>query len=183
MAKEGESVDGVTDSGVSIGAADGAKAAASGNSNSNSARATSERHAGILNDYKNETSPFFDWVRDRLGDVRLDDWDWGQANFSWTIDDRYIVGDGFTFGGHIAAVADHVAAVVAMTALSDVDDRFRTGRLDTQFFRPVTKPSARIEARVVNISRSLVNVEADFFTAKNKLAVRIAATQVRTRAK
>jgi acyl-coenzyme A thioesterase PaaI-like protein len=63
--------------------------------------------------------------------------------------------------------------------LTESGERFRTSKLETNFFRPVIKPHARIEGRVVNSSQTLIHVEADFFNAEDKLAVRINATQVR----
>ena len=86
------------------------------------------------------------------------------------------------FGGHVASVADHVAGLVTMTVLDDSADRFRTSHLETNYFRPIMKPSARIEARVVNASKTLAHVEADFFKAEEKLAVRMSAVQVRRKA-
>ncbi|MBI1366104.1 MAG: hypothetical protein GC153_09145 [Alphaproteobacteria bacterium] len=140
---------------------------------------TSERHTDILNGYKAGGSRFNEWVRAELGDIRLIAWEWGRLSMVWNIDDRFVMPDGVMFGGHVAAVADHVAGLVTMSVLADSSERFRTSRLETNFFRPVMKPTARIEARVVNISKSLIHAEADFFNADDKLAVRIAAAQVR----
>jgi acyl-coenzyme A thioesterase PaaI-like protein len=80
-------------------------------------------------------------------------------------------------------VADHVAGLLAMTVLEDSAERFRTSKLETNFFRPVMAPLVKIEGRVVNASKTLIHVEADFLTAEDKLAVRIAAVQVRRRAR
>jgi acyl-coenzyme A thioesterase PaaI-like protein len=87
--------------------------------------------------------------------------------------------DGVMFGGHVASVADHVAGLVSMSVLAESTERFRTSRLETNFFRPVMKSLIRIEARIVNLSKSLIHAEADFLTPEDKLAVRINAAQVR----
>ena len=58
---------------------------------------------------------------------------------------------------------------------------FLTGD-QTNFFRPIMKPSSRIEARVVNVSKTLITAEADFLNADGKLAVRMGAVQVRRKA-
>lgn len=145
------------------------------------AKATSERHADILNGYKQGGSRFNDWTRAHLGDIRLASWEWGKASLVWRIDDRFVMPDGVTFGGHIAAVADHVAALATMTVLSDSAERFRTSRLSTDFFRPILRPIARIEARVVNVSARLIHAEAEFFNGEDKLAARVSAVQVRRR--
>jgi acyl-coenzyme A thioesterase PaaI-like protein len=140
---------------------------------------TSDRHKGILDGYRRGDSRFNDWSREKLGDLRLTDWEWGRLSISWEIDDRFLMPDGVMFGGHVAAVADHVAGLAAMTVLEANEDRFRTSRLETNFFRPIMKPRATIEARIVNASKSLIHVEADFLNAEGKLAARIAATQVK----
>ncbi|MEE2691169.1 MAG: PaaI family thioesterase [Pseudomonadota bacterium] len=141
--------------------------------------ATSERHTDILNGYKAGGSRFADWARDKLGDIRLLSWEWGRAAMHWEIDDRFLMPDGVMFGGHVASVADHAAGLTSMTVLDDSADRFRTSRLETSYFRPVTKPWVAIEGRVVNVSKTLIHVEADFLTPEKKLAVRISAVQVR----
>lgn len=143
------------------------------------ANTTSERHTDILNGYKDGGSRFNDWSREKLGDFTLTDWSWGALNLLWDIDDRFVMPDGVMFGGHIASVADHVAGLTAMTVLSDSKERFRTSRLETNFFRPLMMPLAKIAGRVTNASKTLIHVEADFLNAEDKLAVRINAVQVR----
>lgn len=142
---------------------------------------TSERHVGILNELRDGDSRFGTWVRENLGAVSLVSWEWGRATFLWDLeaDGRFLMGDGVMFGGHISSVGDHVAAIAAMTVLEGEGQRFRTSRLETQFFRPVMKPRIDIEARVVNTSRSLIHIEADYRTPADKLAVRVNAVQVR----
>ena len=142
-------------------------------------RVTSERHTDILNGYKAGGSRFNDWARERLGEFILLDWSWGHIKMRWEIDDRFVMPDGVMFGGHIASVADHVAGLATMTVLSANEERFRTSRLETNYFRPLTMPLAVIEGRVVNASKNLIHVEADFVNAQEKLAVRINAVQVR----
>lgn len=140
---------------------------------------TSERHSGILDGYKHGDTRFNEWAGKNLGTFRLTHWDWGRLSMVWEIDDRFVLPDGVMFGGHVAAVADHVAGLAAMTVLETNEDRFRTSRLETNFFRPIMKPQASIEARIVNASKSLIHVEADFLGAEGKLAARINAVQMK----
>ena len=142
----------------------------------------SDRHAEILNGYQAGTSRFHDWANENLGDLALLSWSYGRIDMLWTIDDRFLMPDGVMFGGHVASVADHVAGLAAMSTLEDSADRFRTSRLETNFFRPVVKPSVKISARAVNVSATLIHIEADFLNAEDRLAVRVFATQVRRRA-
>ncbi len=144
-----------------------------------SAGRTSQRHTELLNGYQAGTSPFHQWAAEKLGAFALTRWAWGAIAMRWDIDDRFVMPDGVMFGGHIAAVADHVAGLAAMTVLTESDERFRTSRLETNFFRPLGMPLAAIEGRVTNASRSLIHVEADILNAQGKLAVRIYAVQVR----
>lgn len=140
---------------------------------------TSERHTDILNGYKAGGSRFNEWAREKLGELNLTSWSWGRLSMVWEIDGRFVMPDGVMFGGHVASVADHVAGLLTMTVLEDNAERFRTSRLETSFFRPVMAPLVKIEGRVVNASKTLIHVEADFLTPEDKLAVRIAAIQVR----
>ncbi len=143
------------------------------------AQTTSERHTDILNGYKAGGSRFNDWAEEKLGHFELSQWAWGEINLRWDIDDRFVMPDGVMFGGHIASVADHVAGLAAMTVLTDNRERFRTSRLETNYFRPLMMPLAIIKGRVTNNSKTLIHVEADFINADDKLAVRMNAVQVR----
>ncbi len=142
-------------------------------------RQPSERHIELLNSYMSGTSIFKGWAQEKLGDISIEEWSWGSAFMAWDIDDRFIMPDGVMFGGHIAAVADHIVALGAMTVLTDVKERFRTSRLETNFFRPLTKCKADIVVTVTNASKRLIHVEANIFNGDEKLAVRIHAVQVR----
>lgn len=142
-------------------------------------RKTSERHTDLLNGYKAGGSRFSEWALEKLGDLRLVSWSWGEIEMRWEIDDRFLMPDGVMFGGHIAAVADHIVGLATMTVLQANEERFRTSRLETNFFRPLTAPFATIDGRVVNASKTLIHVEADIFNADEKRAVRIDAVQVR----
>lgn len=141
---------------------------------------TSARHAEILNGYQ-AMGPWYGWAKEKLGDLKLVSWSYGRASMVWEIDDRMLMGDGVMFGGHVASVSDQVAALVTMSTLTESDGRFRTSRLETNFFRPVMKPRLVIEARATNVSATLIHAEADYFNADGKLAVRINAVQVRRR--
>ncbi len=142
-------------------------------------RTTSDRHTDILDGYMAGESRFNDWAHEKLGDLILTDWEWGRIAMRWDIDDRFVMPDGVMFGGHIASVADHIAGLTAMTVLEANEERFRTSKLETNFFRPVMRPFVEIDGRVVNASKTLIHVEADFITPEEKIAVRISAVQVR----
>lgn len=142
-------------------------------------RETSQRHTDILNGYKAGGSRFNEWASQKLGEFTLTDWEWGAISMRWDIDERFVMPDGVMFGGHIASVADHVAGLAAMTVLTEEKERFRTSRLETNYFRPLMMPVAKIDGRVTNASKSLIHIEADFYNKDDKLAVRVNAVQVR----
>lgn len=142
---------------------------------------TSDRHSAILNGYRDGNTSFNQWADANLGTFALTEWGWGRIQLEWTIDDRFIMPDGIMFGGHIAAVADHVVGLAAMSVLEADGDRFRTSKLETSFFRPVTKPKIEITGRVINVSRSLIHVEGDLINPAGKICARIGAIQMRSR--
>ena len=144
--------------------------------------ATSARHTKILDDYMAGDSRLNAWATEKLGLFKMTSWSWGRADLDWEIDERFIMPDGVMFGGHISAVADHIAGLVSMTVLESDDERFRTSRLETNFFRPLMAPRATINARITNASKTLIHAEADFLNAEGKLAARIYAVQTRRRA-
>ncbi|MEO1014138.1 MAG: PaaI family thioesterase [Pseudomonadota bacterium] len=143
----------------------------------------SDRHTELLNLYQSMESPYYQWARTHIGDLRIVEWSYGRMSMTWDIggpgDENMILHQGFMFGGHVASAADHIASLVTMSVLPTNDDRFRTSRLETKFFRPVKAPRMAVEARVLNVSRRLIHVEADLVNPEGKLAVRIEASQVR----
>ncbi len=142
-------------------------------------RTTSPRHTELLNAFQDGSSDFQKWARKNLGHVEMLSWEWGKISLRWAIDDRFIMPDGVMFGGHIASMSDHLVALGTMTVLTDSKERFRTSRLETNFFRPLTKCNARVNVDVVNASKTLVHVEAKIFNGDDKLAVKVHAVQVR----
>ena len=143
-------------------------------------KTTSVRHTEILDRYAKGESRFKNWADEKLGALALISWSWGKLSMDWAIDDRFIMPDGVMFGGHISSVADHVLGLTAMTVLEGEGDRFRTSKLETNFFRPIKMPQISIEGRAVNASRSLIHVEADFLNPEGKLCARVAAVQARS---
>ncbi|MEL6507352.1 MAG: PaaI family thioesterase [Pseudomonadota bacterium] len=142
-------------------------------------RTTSARHTAILNSYRDGESAFGDWVKENLGDITLTRWSWGEVHLRWILTKNFIMPDGVMFGGHIAAVADHFVALGAMSVLTHDNERFRTSRLETNFFRPLKEPYADIAVRVTNASKTLIHLEAQFINEAGQLAAMAQAVQVR----
>lgn len=139
--------------------------------------ATSPRHTELLDQMRAGEGGYADWARAKFGDVRLTEWRYGHVKLAWEIPEDWLMFDGVMFGGHVASMADHVLSLVSLSALHDPAERFRTSQLQVQFFRPLMKPNATLEGRLVNRSQRFIHVEADFLNAEGKLAARVSAVQ------
>ncbi|MEL6366126.1 MAG: PaaI family thioesterase [Pseudomonadota bacterium] len=145
-------------------------------------RVTSERHTEILNAIRDGAEKDLKkGATHHLALQGLDGWAYGRAWVTWTIDDRFRNSDGSLFGGYLAAMADRIVSMATLAALEHSDERFRTTRLETSFWRPVFGTTLKAEGRVVNKSRRLIHVEADFLTQEGKIAARSTAVQIYTK--
>jgi uncharacterized protein (TIGR00369 family) len=104
-------------------------------------------------------------VVERLGLGRLTRWSEGYVEKTWEVEPAFCTGAGTEaqtlFGGYVAALADQVLAFAAMTVLDD-NRSIRTADPRVLFFRPITTGSVTIRGRVLNVSASLIHVEAEF---------------------
>ena len=146
------------------------------------AQTTAERQVKLLNAYQAGEQWAVEWARSAIGRFDILSWSWGEVRLRWTPDEKQLLPDGIMFGGHIAAVADHAGFFGAATVLTEDDEWFRTTRLETNYFRPLTADETEIAVRVTNSAKSLIHVEADILTSDNKLAVRAYIIQQRVRA-
>lgn len=111
----------------------------------------------------------------RLGG--LDEWSDGRAFKRWLPDDRVLNVDGSMFGGHLAALADQMAAFAAMSVLPE-GAAYRTINLALQFYRIGRNHPLNIESRVTAQSRNLISVETDFRRDDGVLLARASAQQM-----
>jgi uncharacterized protein (TIGR00369 family) len=120
-------------------------------------------------------------VTQLLGLGRLTRWSEGYVEKEWKVDPGFCTGDGADqqalFGGYLAALADQVLTFATMTVMDD-KHAFKTSELHVSFFRPITEGTVRIVGRVVNRSRTLVHVEAEFYRDDGKLAAKASATEL-----
>jgi uncharacterized protein (TIGR00369 family) len=72
-------------------------------------------------------------------------------------------------------LADIVLSFTAMTVVDD-SERFKTNDLQITYFRPALEGTIRLEAEVVNRSRSLIHCEARIARADGKLIAKATAT-------
>ena len=77
-------------------------------------------------------------------------------------------------GGWVGALSDHVVSICMFSALEN-DEHFTTQDLQIKLFRPVSGAVVRIEAEVVNRSKSTGYVEAKWMLEDGKIAVKVLA--------
>jgi len=104
-------------------------------------------------------------------------WEPGRVWCEWEADPELFHERDALFGGFIAALADHVLGFPVMSVLED-GEAFTTSDLRVSFFRPVSRGTLSIEARVVYRGRKMIHVEASFTREDGKLAAMATATQV-----
>jgi uncharacterized protein (TIGR00369 family) len=134
------------------------------------------------------------WATDRLDQIKggdtalppvvqtlqlggLDDWGEGWARKTWTPAPELLNSDGSLFGGYLAALADQILALAAMT-VAPGDAMFRTSNLKVDFIRVGKAETLAIEGRVVAKTKSMIHVEADFRRPDGELIVRASAQQI-----
>ena len=113
----------------------------------------------------------------RLG--TLDAWGPGWVRKRWLSQPDVLQLDGSMFGGYIAALADQMLGLAALTVVPE-GMAFRTVGLNVQFFRLSRNEDIAIEARVVAQSKQLISVEAEFKNDSGGLIAKATAQQVVT---
>ncbi|MEM0985519.1 MAG: PaaI family thioesterase [Pseudomonadota bacterium] len=98
----------------------------------------------------------------------------GRLVYEWPNDGAHDIQPGRVFGGWVGALSDHVVSMCMFSALEEGED-FTTQDLQIKLFRPVSGGVIRIEAEVVNRSRSTGYVEARWLLENGKLAVKVLA--------
>lgn len=134
------------------------------------------------------------WATDRLDQIKggqaalppvvqtlrlggLDDWGDGWARKTWTPAPELLNSDGSLFGGYIAALADQILALAAMT-VAPADAMFRTSNLRVDFIRVGKAEVLTLEGRVVARTKGMIHVEADFRRPDGELIARAGAQQI-----
>ena len=107
---------------------------------------------------------------------RMDSFGEGFLNVHWDVDPLYANPDGSIYGGWIAAMADNLLYLVASTVFKEGENA-STSDLQLIFMRPIKQGRIRIEARVVERSRSSVLCDCAFYLPDGRLAARATAQQ------
>lgn len=105
----------------------------------------------------------------------LSEWRPGFVEKRWPVDSDLFHGRAL-FGGYIAAMADQVLGLAAMTVLED-GDFFGTTNMAISYLAPVTGGELRVEGEVVRQRGKSIYVECSFY-CDGELVAKASATQV-----
>ncbi len=111
----------------------------------------------------------------KLGMGTLDEWGEGYVIKRWPVDTDLFHGRAL-FGGYIAAIADQVLGLAAMTVLDD-SKFFGTTNMSINYLSPVTGGVLEVRGEVVRQQSKSIFVECSF-TLDGKLVAKASATQV-----
>lgn len=115
-------------------------------------------------------------VNTKLGlDPALSAWRPGFVEKRWLVDRELFHGRAL-FGGYIAAIADQVLGLAAMTVLED-GCFFGTTNMSISYLSPVTGGELCIKGEVIRQSRKSIYVECTFFSG-DEVVAKASATQV-----
>lgn len=115
-------------------------------------------------------------VNKKLGlDPALSSWRPGFVEKRLPVDPELFHGRAL-FGGYIAAIADQVLGLAAMTVLGD-GHFFATTNMSISYLAPVTGGELRIEGNVVRQRSKSIYVECTFYSGE-EIVAKASATQV-----
>lgn len=100
----------------------------------------------------------------------------GSIAVFWDVDPAYANPDGSIYGGWISAMADNLLYLAATTVMAERENA-STSDLQLIFMRPIKEGRIRIEAKVVERSRSTILCDCLFYLPDGRLAVRATAQQ------
>ncbi|MEQ8993946.1 MAG: PaaI family thioesterase [Pseudomonadales bacterium] len=128
----------------------------------------------LLDGYVEGTEPE-PLVNQKLGLGTLDEWRPGFVSKRWAVDEDLFHGRAL-FGGYIAALADQMLGLAAMTVLED-GVFFGTTNMSINYLAPVTGGDLVVEARVIAHHRKAMLVECSFLV-EDALVAKATAIEV-----
>lgn len=97
---------------------------------------------------------------------------YGRVYYEWPNDGSRDISPGRAFGGWVGALSDHIVSMCMASALED-GEWFTTQDLQIKLFRPVGGDLIKIEANLINRSKTTGYVEAEWRLPNGKLAVKV----------
>ncbi len=111
---------------------------------------------------------------------RPEGWEPGRVWLSWQVDPDLLTPWGSVFGGYLAALADQIAGLAALSVLEE-GETFGTNDLRVSPLRAIRGGCVRIEARVLHRGRSTLHIEIEFRAEDGTLMTKATAVQVLAR--
>ncbi|PID23397.1 PaaI family thioesterase [Sporosarcina sp. P7] len=92
----------------------------------------------------------------------------GLARGIWTVDKKFMNGNGVSMGGFLTSAADIMMAYAVASKIAE-DQTFASVDIHTTFHRPVLTGTVEVEARVERLGRKMVYVVASLFQNDKKV--------------
>ncbi|PIC69475.1 thioesterase [Sporosarcina sp. P16b] len=92
----------------------------------------------------------------------------GLARGIWTVDEKFMNGNGVSMGGFLTSAADIMMAYAVASKIAE-DQTFASVDIHTTFHRPVLLGTVEVEARVERLGRKMVYVVASLFQNDKKV--------------
>ncbi|PIC81628.1 thioesterase [Sporosarcina sp. P18a] len=92
----------------------------------------------------------------------------GLARGVWTVDEKFMNGNGVSMGGFLTSAADIMMAYAVASKIAE-DQTFASVDIHTTFHRPVLIGTVEVEARVERLGRKMAYVVASLFQNDKKV--------------
>lgn len=92
----------------------------------------------------------------------------GKALGVWTVDDKFMNGNGVSMGGFLTSAADIMMAYAIASKIED-NQTFASVDIHTTFHRPVFSGVVQVEARVERLGRKMAYVVAELHQNDKKV--------------
>ncbi len=102
----------------------------------------------------------------------------GVARGTWTVDEKFINGNGVVMGGFLSSAADIMMAYAIASKLND-NQGFASIDLDTTFHRPAFPGTIEVEARVERMGKTVAYLVAESTQNGKTIATTISSVLIR----
>lgn len=104
----------------------------------------------------------------------------GLARGIWTVDKKFINGNGVSMGGFLTSAADIMMAYAVASKIAG-DQTFASVDIHTTFHRPVLAGTVEVEARVERLGRKMAYVVASVFQNDKKVGDVVSSVMILTK--
>ncbi|MDV6376969.1 PaaI family thioesterase [Sporosarcina sp. GW1-11] len=104
----------------------------------------------------------------------------GLARGVWTVDEKFINGNGVSMGGFLTSAADIMMAYAIASKITE-DQTFASVDIHTTFHRPVFAGTVEVEARVERLGRKMAYVVSSLFQKDKKVGDVVSSVMILTK--